>query len=876
MALSGSFGTNFSGNQYGGGYRLQVDWYATQNIANNTSTVRADLYLVSLGSSWTIDSSATKSVSLHINGAPSVGSGAGLASLGGNQKKFIFWHEVVVPHNSDGTKSLDIVGVFDIKVSLSNQWYETVRTSQTITLDTIPRASTITTVPDITAGRNHVFSINRFSSEFVHTVSFYLVDGGGTETHIKTLYDQGTGGTFEFNDAEVYTMYQKLNKGSSMKSRIKCTTLRYGVIIGSSQRDGTCYNYGGGVVTFNGFNFGDSLPINIVGHNSMKHTVKFYFEGTLIKTLNNLPSGGTTVSWQPSEVDAMLAKIPNKLSGGGEAVVTSYWINGGSSIQVWNDIASGYGASAGGKALAPSFTGGYTYKDINTITTAITLDDQYIIQNKSKVRVELLVANKATARTSATMVEYVATLNGKEIKQPWSSSATVTFDFNEINAGTNATLSVRAVDSRGLYTTLFKSVKVIPYAIPSLSADVKRKNNFEQETTITASGSISPLNINGSNKNTVMTLQYRSKTTVGGTWSNWTDFTYSTTMPNFTATNVVTNFDNLKGYSFEIKVTDKLGSMQINRVIGIGQPIFFIDSKLKTIGIGKFPTSASNGLEVVGKIESDGITSKLGLVQIGSLTRANHGNGCAEFSYNELTSELSLNGRNWDSNTTHDSAFKVNGKITGKEIWSYNNGGTFIDSWGNIKGQPTAGSGNTFSIKDADDRVKFLTPIGKGSTGSTDIHAHTGGIKLYHNNINCWNFWQSGGGAYAHFDMGAGRLKWNGDNATFEFLGINGGWAKVYGDWNVNSSRDVKKNIFSYDDSALALIASAPTYQYHYLTDDDEARKRLGLIVEESPKVVVSEDGKSIDTYAMMTLLWKAVQELSVKTDNLDRRITMR
>ncbi|UGO46265.1 tail protein [Bacillus phage vB_BanS_Chewbecca] len=900
MALSGSFGTNFSGNQYGGGYRLQVDWYATQNIANNTSTVRADLYLISLGSSWTINSSATKNVSLNINGVFSGGSGAGLASIGGNQKKFIWWHEVVVPHNTDGTKSLDITGVFDIAVTLSGQYYDTVRTSQTVYLDTIPRASSLTTAPDFTVGYSHDFAIARASSEFDHKVRLW-VDG----TQIKELNGQTTGGRFDFTDAEIELIFQKLNKTSSKQTRINVQTFKYGQYIGEKDYYGTCYNVGGGVITFNSFTFGNNLPVNISNLGKLKHTVKFYFGGTLIKTLTNVNAGASTVTWTDTEVNAMLAKIPTTTYGYGEAVVTSYW----GSTQVWADIASGYTAYAGAKARPPKFTSNFTYKDTLTTginTVGITGNNQHIIQGKSTLQVEILTANKAEAQDYSTMVEYVATLNGVEKKVAHSATATMTIDFGTVSASSNSTLTVKAVDSRGLSTSFSKTVTILPYSPPTVTSDVARRNNFETSTTIPCSGSMSSLN----GKNLISSVQLRYKETIGGTFTSWENFVFANTVPTYSCTTLTKNLDNTKAWTLEVKVTDKLGTTTVTRTVSAGSPIFFIDWEKKTLGINKFPTSANNALEIAGHLDVDGIvrvkqdqwmssSGAHGLDMRNSDIKGlnaiyfNDDSGASDEGLNFLKTGKAVGSTtiaDYDNFCVVDGGLRLNqrtmfwqeGGVTssnirfGGDAYSYASGGTIFDIWGNIKGQPTAGVSNTFSIQDADGRTKFICPIGKGGTGATELHAHTGGIKFHHNGLNTWNLWNSGGGAYVHFDMGAGRMKWNGDNATFEFLNQSGGWAKVYGDWNSSSTRDVKKNIETYDDSALTMIKSTPTYQYHYLTDEDNRKKRLGLIVEESPKAVVSEDEKSIEMYSMTTLLWKAVQELSTKVDNLENRITMR
>uniref|UniRef100_A0AB39C706 Tail fiber protein n=1 Tax=Bacillus phage KoopaTroopa TaxID=3234046 RepID=A0AB39C706_9CAUD len=905
MALSGSFGTDFSG-----GYRLQVDWSATQDIANNTSTVMSRLYLISKGSSWTINSSASKYVELNIyTGANNVSSNTigGLASLGGNQKKEIFWHQITVNHDSDGSKGITIFGIFDINVTLNGSYVGRVSTSSYIQLDTIPRSSTLTTAPDITAGRDHTFSINRYSSEFDHKVRLYV-----NEVLISELNGQTTGGTFQFSDAQVYTMYQQLNKSTSKSCRINLQTFRYGTYIGENNYYGTCYNWGGGVVTFNTFNFGDNLNINISGHPKMKHTVKFYFDGTLIKTLTNMPTGGSTVTWTPSEVNAMLAEIPNGMGGSGEAIVTSYWVNGGSSIGVWADIASGYWANAGSKARPPKFTGNFTYRDTLTTginTVGITGNNQYIIQGKSTVLVELLTANKAESQDSATMSEYVATLNGVERRAPFSATGTVTFDFGTVSAGSNSTLTVKAVDSRGLSTPMSKIVNIIPYSLPTVTADVVRRNNFETSTTIPCSGTMSDLNVGGTKKNAVSSIQLRYKETIGGTFTSWENFVFASTVPTYSCTTLTKNLDNTKAWTLEIKVTDKLGTTTVTRTVSAGSPIFFIDWEKKTLGINKFPTSANNALEIAGHLDVDGIVrvkqdqwvssgGAHGLDMRNSDIKGanaiyfNDDSSASDEGINFLKTGKAVGSTNiadYDNFCIVDGAMKWNGQNIlyqftgtgnirfGGDFYSQNSGGIWFDQFGNIKGQPNAGAGNSWSLKDADGRNRFLTYIGKGSTGSTEISAYTSGIDLYQDGYKVAMFYSSNYGINRILQLGdgSGLMKWQASAGRFEFRRSDDmDWCKLSGTWVDPSSRSYKKNIELYEESAIDIIMNASPVTYHFKSQDDTEKKRVGLIAEDAPYIVqADEDGTGIDTYGMVTVSWKGIQENTLDIRDLHKEV---
>lgn len=172
------------------GYRLQIAWSVnSQSVANNTSTVTAKVQLVSTGSSYTINSSASKSGSLTINGTKYTFSFT--AALSGNQTKTLFTKTVTVSHNSDGSKSCSFSATCGINVTLSGTYYGNVTASGSGTFNTIARASTIGSVTSsvsVTGSNAVTVNIDRKSSGFTHTVVFSFgsysksVTGVGTST----------------------------------------------------------------------------------------------------------------------------------------------------------------------------------------------------------------------------------------------------------------------------------------------------------------------------------------------------------------------------------------------------------------------------------------------------------------------------------------------------------------------------------------------------------------------------------------------------------------------------------------------------------------------------------------------------------------------
>ena len=170
------------------GYRIQIAWTVdSQSVANNTSTVTAKVQLVSTGSSYTINSTASKSGTLTVNGTKY--SFTFTASLSGNQTKTIYTKTVTVSHAADGTKTCAFACTAGINVTLSGTYYGNVSASGSGVFNTIARASTISSVTSSVAinGTNEVtVNITRASSSFTHTVVFSFGSYSKSTTGVGT------------------------------------------------------------------------------------------------------------------------------------------------------------------------------------------------------------------------------------------------------------------------------------------------------------------------------------------------------------------------------------------------------------------------------------------------------------------------------------------------------------------------------------------------------------------------------------------------------------------------------------------------------------------------------------------------------------------
>lgn len=160
-------------NQFRTGYKVQIYWTLnSQNIANNTSNITVNAQLVSTGSSYTINASATKYGSLTINGTTY--NFTFNASLSGNQTKTVYSKTIDIPHNGDGTKSVSMATTLGINVSLSGTYWGDVSTSGSGEMNTIPRTSSISlSTYNATIGSTKIgVNINRASDSFTHKVYY--------------------------------------------------------------------------------------------------------------------------------------------------------------------------------------------------------------------------------------------------------------------------------------------------------------------------------------------------------------------------------------------------------------------------------------------------------------------------------------------------------------------------------------------------------------------------------------------------------------------------------------------------------------------------------------------------------------------------------
>ena len=605
MALSGSYGKNVSSH-----YRLQWDWTATQNIAANQSTVTVKLYWMGTDSYSALSSSSSRTSAIQINDG-TWSTETTTPALKANQKKLINTYSKTLNHNSDGTCTFSIDAYFDLDFTLGSTKYTRIDLDQQdYTLNRIPRASTINGSASWTAGTNYSLNIDRASTSFSHTAKFYVrANSTDTWSLVKTVENiSSSTAAINFTDDENKLIFNKVSGNTTGgETRIVLDTYNGSSLLGDDSKDGTLTIPGRQTLyDIPNFSIGETIAINL--ENVVAYFVSniaIYVEGVLITTLRNI-SENTTVNTSTFRTQMLAALGTSKTEGEIRYDITTYYKNDSNAI-IRNGAISKYGVVSAPLA-PPNFSGTPAYYDNNPRSVTITGSNQQLIQGLSSLMVSIPSSQLATGNNGATIVSYTASF-GALSKTTTLTSGNILIDLGTVPTGGTGTLKITATDSRGGSTTISKSLTVIPYLPPVITAtNVRRANGFDSTVYLSFGATYNPVLINGANKNTITLVSFKYKLTTATTWSNPINMTMSTS-----GTSVQTNISTLNNINTELSydvvfsIKDSISNTEITKAETIkpGTPLVFMNTEKNSVGINKFPTR-NNALEIAGLVDVTG------------------------------------------------------------------------------------------------------------------------------------------------------------------------------------------------------------------------------------------------------------------------------
>ena len=315
---------------------------------------------------------------------------------------------------------------------------------------------------------------------------------------------------------------------------------------------------------------GGTTTININrASSSFKHKLYYAFGGITWEGITGDNQVETSYTWTiPTK---LYQQIPSANSGTGTIYCETYngdTYIGTSTCQFTAKVTN-----------SNPIAGSLSYKDNNSVTVAITGNNQRIIRDNS---ILLFTIGSATAKNSASISNYEITFNG--VTKSRTSSGIL--EFGTINLSNDATATLKVTDSRGNTDTKEINVIIDDWKLPTALIDLNRKNNYYSETYFKVDATYSSLN----NKNKI-TIQYRAKQLDVENYLIVGELQDSV--------QEMIELDNQHKWSIEVILTDLIGKTTYNLLLDRGMPIIFFDRVKSSVGVNCFP-SKNNNLEVNG------------------------------------------------------------------------------------------------------------------------------------------------------------------------------------------------------------------------------------------------------------------------------------
>ncbi|MCL2094780.1 DUF859 domain-containing protein, partial [Candidatus Saccharibacteria bacterium] len=255
----------------------------------------------------------------------------------------------------------------------------------------------------------------------------------------------------------------------------------------------------------------------------------------------------------------------------------------------------------------PIFTD-FNYRDSNNSVSAVTGNNQVLVQGLSALEVTVTAAQSMVARLFSNPNRYSFHFGATDVSASFSPTQDVIVSLGvPTAAGVDRQLTVRAIDSRGNNTPVARAINVIPYTTPEIAASVAREGGFDTQTTLSIAGMFSLVEVGGVAKNTVSSstgVRYRMKQSASGTWGAWTGVTAMIGSDgSISVADVLINADNKQQWDFEVQIQDLFSVSTVPLTLSVGLPILFVDSR-RRVGVNKMPELGD--LDVSGDIYSDG------------------------------------------------------------------------------------------------------------------------------------------------------------------------------------------------------------------------------------------------------------------------------
>ena len=204
----------------------------------------------------------------------------------------------------------------------------------------------------------------------------------------------------------------------------------------------------------------------------------------------------------------------------------------------------------------------------------------------------------AVPSTGTSIVLYRATIGDKTVESESSQ-----IDFGTCNVGGSTTVYVTAIDARGMSAQTSAAINIIPYRdINFTDWSGARQNGADATIDFIFGGTRYAIDVNGVDKNAVITASYRYKITSASSWSDSTSLGNLPVSGNSYSYVGTLTLDERYAYYVEITVSDALSTSVLVMYVNKGRPLV----ALREERVGILTNTPQSALDVDGVIRMNG------------------------------------------------------------------------------------------------------------------------------------------------------------------------------------------------------------------------------------------------------------------------------
>jgi Siphovirus protein of unknown function (DUF859)/Chaperone of endosialidase len=627
---------------------------------------------------------------------------------------------------------------------------------------------------------------------------------------------------------------------------------------------------------------------------------------TTIATWNTTGTGALTRTFSSTEVNKVINALPNSTSG--TLTLTMQTKSGstniGSSVSKTVNISLNSAIKPSASGISVSIYGSGRDKTIGKF-----------VQGLSKVTSSFTRSAGYGASISTSTITIKRQSDGGNSQTISSNSGTTA---NAVTLSGTYIAEGYVKDSRGRTATVSTTFTVEAYSPPSITRFTANRTS----TTTTVSNAITVTWSIGASNPTTITVTSKNSAGVTATPYNVIDQTAGS----LSTTRSYTNQLDTSSYVYTITVTDSFGKKATaNTLVGTS----FVEMSIargKGVGIGKVhergTLDVGGDAYISGKLNVNALVMNDGLISketISAITGDSNGIGLSigaggllvigsGESSDNVVANLGVTGGNEQTYVTSDNhVTMVTGMQSGyseRHEWIFEKNGNFSfpdnvngvyhDRYGNFKTRSGVTSA-TWNVMNTYSQTAFQVPLGQNNDpcfilGQFELRGNLGSsTDKTSSSALVFRNYASANQEYILAKDTTNGFYFGADHAVPDYGSDHNGQGngQLYAaKYNVVSDEKQKENIERVDETALHKIKSAKAYTYDHKSSDERRlrlesrgidlsknKKSLGLIAQEAPVEITTDEGTGIDLYAMNTLLWKAVQELSEQVEYLERKM---